>query len=157
MVCRAGRGEEDTMWSELSWWVEEQGRGRNGAVPSSTWEGGRRRLAWRAGDACAMNQLSKYGPCCSLQHTHPLPAQSGWTSPLPPVYLLLLLSHVHNYTLLSAMEEACQVKVSHILTAPHVLLSATGCSSMHINTFRTWAHTCSSQSLSLDAHRSFEH
>lgn len=33
MVCRAGWGEEDTMWTELSWWVEEQGRGRNRAVP----------------------------------------------------------------------------------------------------------------------------
>lgn len=31
-VCRPRRGGEDTMWSELSWWVEEQGRGRNRVV-----------------------------------------------------------------------------------------------------------------------------
>lgn len=36
MVCRVGQGEEDTMCSELSWWVEEQGRGRNRAVTGST-------------------------------------------------------------------------------------------------------------------------
>ncbi len=72
-MCRAGWGEEDTMWNELSWWVEEQGRGRNSAVTGFTLGGGgRRRLAWRAGDACAMNQLSKYGPCSSSQYTHPL-------------------------------------------------------------------------------------
>lgn len=107
MVCRAGRGEEDMMWSELSWWVEEQGRGRNRAVTGSTWGGGRRRLVWRAGDACAMNQLSKYGPCSSQQHTHPLPVQSGWTSPLLPVYLSLFLSHVYCSTLLTVLQEAC--------------------------------------------------
>lgn len=35
MVCRVGRGEEDMMWSELPWWVEEQERGRNRAVTGS--------------------------------------------------------------------------------------------------------------------------
>lgn len=74
---RAGQGEEDKMWSELSMWVEERRRRRNRAVTGSTWGGGgcRRRLGWRAVDACTMNQLSKYGPCSSSQHTHPLPAQ----------------------------------------------------------------------------------
>lgn len=114
MVCRAGRGEEDTMWSELSWWVEEKGRGRNRAVTGSTSGEGRRRLAWRAGNACTVNQLSKYGPCSSSQHTHPLPVQRGWTSTLLPVYLSPLLSHVYYSTLLSVKEEACQV--THILT-----------------------------------------
>lgn len=115
MVCRAGWGEEDTMWSELFWWVEELGRGRNSAVTGSTLGGGgRRRLAWRAGDACAMNQLSKYGPCFSLQYIHPVLVRSGWTS-LLPVYLLLSLPYYS--TLLTVMEEA-------LPTTQYVFLSA---------------------------------
>lgn len=39
IVRRAGPDEEDTMWSELSWWVEEQGRGRSRAVTAFTWGG----------------------------------------------------------------------------------------------------------------------
>lgn len=91
--------------------VEELGNGRNGALTGSTLGGGgRRRLVWRAGDACAMNQLSKYGPCSSSQHARPLPAQSGWTSPSsssssasPP-----LPRTVYHCTLLETMRECPQ-------------------------------------------------
>lgn len=40
MVCRVGQGEEDTKWSEFSWWVDEQGRGRNRAVTEEEAGGG---------------------------------------------------------------------------------------------------------------------
>lgn len=112
MVCRAGWGAENTMWSELSWWVDE----RNRVVTEEEEAGG----GWRkAGDACAMNQLSKYGPCSSLQHTHPLPVQSGWTS-LLLVYILLLLTQIYYSTLLTVMEEAPRINRSHIRMTQYV-------------------------------------
>lgn len=77
--------------------------------------GGRRRLAWRAEDAWVMNQLSKYGPCFSSPHTHPLPVQSGQTS-LLLVYLSLSLSHIYCSNLITVMEESPRVNRSHILT-----------------------------------------
>lgn len=87
----------------------------------------RRRLAW---DACAMNQLSKYGPCSSSQHTHPFPVQSGWAS-LLPVYLSLLLSHVYYSTLLTVMEESPWVNLSYIIL--HSMYF-----SQHINLYCKW-------------------
>lgn len=134
MVCRAGWGEEDTRRG----CVKELGNGRNRAVTGSTLGGGgKRRLVWRAGDACAMNQLSKYGPCSSSQHAHPLPVQSGWTSPpLLPVYLPLLLPHAYHSTLLTMMEESSQVSASHTTQyLPH-LISFSKVSSKNFHTFR---------------------
>lgn len=40
MVFRVGWGEEDTKWSESSWWVDEQGRGRNRAATVEEEAGG---------------------------------------------------------------------------------------------------------------------
>lgn len=40
-----------------------------------------------------MNQLSKYGSCSSLQHTHALPVQSGRTSPPSSLPFTLIQPH----------------------------------------------------------------
>lgn len=121
MVCWAGWG-----WGrhDVEWIILVCGRVRKREEQGGDWGGGgggRRRLGQRAGDACAMNQLSKYGPCSSSQHTHPLPVQSGWKS---LVHLLFLLAHIYYSTLLTVMEEAPQVNRSHILTAQYVFFSA---------------------------------
>lgn len=131
------------MQSEFSWWVEELGGGRNKAVTGSTQEGGgKRRLAWRVGDACAMNQLSKYGLCSSLQHTHPLPLQSAWILPLLQVHLSLLLSHIY-YSNLSTQYV--------FLSAYQSLMSV---AEMCTGTFwGRWVYPWSSQSLSLNPNR----